>query len=414
MSRHERFPDERSSPDEAEATTPVGGRRSASRWIATAFLLGLAVLLARLFAVRGDLLDRVANPPAMKLVMLSVANPTATIDIPDDLFADGAPSGMSARAMSVFAQANGQTTTAERWLIHGLADRPSAYLSQFELCLLYWERGQRMMARETCRGTKASVQYWLSHGYRLEDQGQPEEALAYYDIATAVDPNYVRGWYVMGRTLFGLNRYDEAIVAYERMMVLDPTPSADVYEALGWSYLKLNNLELARDVLNRGLGVFPDQRTYYLAMADTFRAEDDLRAADSWYARMLQRWPNDVQAWAGRGDVAAASGQTADAVRFYREAVENQPQGFGYWLNLASSAWAGGDMTLATEAYEQARALQPDNPSVLLQVGRFYVETERTAEAQAVYEHVLQLQPDNHEAAVQLAAIVEPQPKIEP
>lgn len=389
-------------------------RRSSHRWIAMAVVVGLLVALLRFAALGGTLADAIINTALLRSAMSAVTGAPITTREPSDLVIKGDPTGMQARSLSAIALAMAQPATAERWLIHGLAEPSSAYLAQFELCLLYWDSGQRAKARETCRGTRVSAQYWLNQGYHFEDRGEREEALAYYDIATAIDPGSVRGWHAMGRTLLALERHEEAIAAYERMMVLNPTPPADVYEALGWSYLETNNLELAREVLNRGLIVFPAHRTYYLAMADTFRAENDLRAADSWYARMLQRWPNDVQAWSGRGDVAAASGRLQDAVRYYQVAVENQPQGFGYWLNLASSAWDGGDLTLAGEAYQQALMLQPDNPSVLLQVGRFYVETKRTAEARVVFEHVLQLQPDNREAAAQLAAIVDVgQPPVE-
>lgn len=386
----------------------ASNHRPRSGLVVAALLLGVVVLLLRIFTARDGLLDRAANPSLLKAAMRTVADPSATVNAPDNLFADGAPSGLSARAMSAIALASGQPASAERWLTYGLTDPSSAYLSQFELCLLYWNEGQRAKAREVCRGTQASIRYWLSRGYHFEDLRQLEEALAYYDIAAAIDPDSAQAWYVMGRTLFGLDRYDEAITAYERMMVLDPTPPVDVYEALGRAYLKMDNLQLARDVLNRGLMVFPNQRTFFLAMADTYRAESDYRAADSWYARMLQRWPDDVQAWSGRGDMAVANDQLSDAVRYYQKAVEFRPLGFEYWLNLAKTARAGGDAVLADEAYREALMLQPDNPAVLLQVGQFYAETKRTAEAREIFERVLQLQPGNREATDQLVAIGEP------
>ena len=398
--------EEQSSEDETDDPRTDNRRRPLRRWlVVAAIVVGFITAILRFAALGDALADIVTNPALLESAMAAVNDGPVMIDDPNGSFIRGQPTGVQARSMSVIARAMGQPATAERWLIHGLAEPSSAYLSQFELCLLYWNSGQRAKAREACRRTTVSARYWVNQGYNFENMDQREEALAYYDIATAVDPGFIQGWYAMGRTLFALHRYEEAIAAYERLMVLDPTPPADVYESLGWSYLETNNLEMARDVLNRGLMVFPNQRTYYLAMADTFRAESDFRAADSWYARMLQRWPFDVQAWSGRGDVAVASGRLKDAIRYYQVAVENQPQGFGYWLNLASSAWDGGDLTLANDAYQQALMLQPDNPSVLLQVGRFYVETKRTAEARVVFEHVLQLQPDNREAATQLAAI---------
>lgn len=413
MSGYTRYPSHKTSPKGEEAESPVGRSRStAGRWVRLALVVGLLTLFFRLTTLGNRLVGTMGNPILLAAAMQATSDHPLInlIDEEKAQISSGRElSGMQARALSAIARSRGQLTTAEVWLIQGMADRASAYLSQFELCLLYWNEGQRAHAREACRGTKASLQYWLNRGYDADDQKNLDEALDYYDMATAVDPDSVRAWYVLGRTLFALERYKETVAAYEHMMALNPTPPADVYEALGWSYLKLGRPEPARVILDRGLMVFPDRQTYYLAMADVFRAEGDLLAADSWYARMLQRWPDDVRAWSGRGEVAIADNRPDDAIDYYQKAAEGQPQGFGYWLNLASTAWAEDNISLANEAYRQALALQPDNPSVLLQVGRFYAATKQVDEAKAVFEHILQLQPGNDEAADQLAAIVDSQ-----
>ncbi len=82
---------------------------------------------------------------------------------------------------------------------------------------------------------------------------------------------------------------------YQNRSLLFPAgPSPDVYDSLGQSYLQNGNPTMAREVLNWGLLIYPSRREYYMGMADTYRAEDDLDSADSWYARTLQRWPNEA------------------------------------------------------------------------------------------------------------------------
>ncbi len=405
MNDHNWHHKEESSSQETAETSPKKIYRAVNWWMIAVLILGLIAISFRIAHLRDVLDDKIANPLLLKAVMQTRNDVSVAIKTPDNVFAGGMPTGIGARALSAIALSNGQTATAERWLIYGMTDLPSSYLTQFELCVLYWENGQRARAREACRGTKASSQYWLNQGYSFENRKQLDEALAYYEIATAVDPDRVQGWYVVGRALFNLKRYEEATVAYERILVLNPTPPVDVYESLAWSYIELDNIELARDVLDRGLLIFPDQRSFYLAMADTYRAESDLDAADGWYARMLQRWPIDVQAWSGRGDMALARGELNAAIRYYQTAVENQPEGYGYWLNLATTASLTDNIPLATEAYQQALAMQPDNPSVLLQAGRFFVETQQIDEATEIFEQVLLLQPGNDEAITQLASL---------
>lgn len=371
-------------------------------------MLGIIVLSIRIADIHENLGDKLANPSILKAVMRTITAEPEFVDIPKSQFPDGESSGLRARAMSEIAQAAGQSVTAEIWLIHGLVDPSSAYLSQFELCLLYWNEGRRDRALNACRGTKSSAVYWLNQGYLADERGDKPEALAYYEMAGFTDPDMVDAWHHIGITLFSLKRYDEAIEAYERVMALDPTPSPDVYDSLGQSYLQNGNPTMAREVLNRGLMIYPSRREYYVGMADTYRVENDLDSADSWYARTLQRWPNDAQVWSARGDVASRSGRQSDAIEYYQHAAENQPEGFGYWMSLASTAAMVGDIPLATESYRSALALRPDDVGAWLHAGRFFVNSNQMAEAKEVFEHILVLQPDNDEAAIQLAEIRDP------
>jgi tetratricopeptide (TPR) repeat protein len=387
----------------AEATVePIVERPATPRarltWTAAAFLLGALVLGLRLAgsASPGRMVDNRALLRAAMGADSAVPQPAGT------------PTGFQARALSRIAQTAGQPATAETWLAHGLTDPASAYLAQFELCRLYWNAGRQAQAREACRDTLDSATYWLSRGYVADQSGDIEGALAYYQMAAATDGELTAAWHQIGRALFALGRYEEAIPAFERLMVLDATPTADVYDALSLSYLELDNPTMARDVLDRGLLFYPDQRVYYLAMADSYRREDNLEAAEGWYARMLQRWPHDAQAWAARGDTAVAGGRLRDAIDYYRQAAANQPEGVGYWINLASTAVAAEDFPLATQAYRRAMELRPDDPAVWLHAGRFLVESGQVDEARAVFEHILVLQPDNDEAATQLAALAAP------
>jgi tetratricopeptide (TPR) repeat protein len=314
-------------------------------------------------------------------------------------------SGFQARALGRLAQAAGQRNIVELWLRRGLDDPQSGYLAQFELCRLYWDEGQRDVAREMCRDTQASAAYWLDRGYAADQAGDRDAALNFYQMAAAVDPALIAAWQQAGNSLFGLGRYDEAIPAYERVLALASTPPVAVIHSLGRAYLAVDNLTMARDVLNRGLAHYPNQREIFLVMAETYRQEADRITAESWYVRILQRWPGDDQTWAKRAEVAAADARWEDAIEYYQEAAKLRPEDSGYWLGLAAAAAVAGNTALATHAYQQALALRPDDPGLWLRAGRFLAETEQINAARVTFEHVLELQPDHAEAAAQLSAL---------
>lgn len=401
----ERLPVDRTlAPDTVVPPAP-SGRHRASWWAAAAGALGLLVLFSRILGLGSDLAHKMPNPALLKTAMQAEPADSLESAMP---YAGGEVSGLQARALAHTAQATGQHAAVEMWLRQGLADPDSGYLAQFELCRLYWNEGRRHDARAACRDTGASAVYWLERGYNASEIGQRADALAFFQMAADVDPELIAAWHQAGNALFGLARYAEAIPAYERVLALDQTPAADVIHSLGRAYLATDNPTMARDVLNRGLLFYPNQRELYLVMAETYRRESDQATAESWYVRILQRWPYDAQTWVNRAEVATADGRWNDALNYYQEAATLQPDDVSYWLALADAAVTTGSVGRATDAYQRAMALRPDDPGIWLRAGRFLADTDQVEEAHVAIERVLTLQPDNGEAAALLDALDHP------
>lgn len=401
----ERFPVDGTPTPETAVHPAARGLRRASWWAAAACALGLLLLFSRMLNLGSDLAHKMGNPALLKATMQDNASDSSGSATPD---AGGEVSGLQARALAHTALAAGRYDAVEMWLRRGLADPNSGYLAQFELCRLYWNEGRRDEARAACRDTRVSAVYWLERGYNAAENGQREDALALFQMAADVDPDLIAAWHQAGNSLFALGRYDEAIPAYERVLALAQTPMADVIHSLGRAYLATGNPTMARDVLNRGMLVYPNQRELYLVMAETYRREADQATAESWYVRILQRWPYDAQTWANRAEVATAEGRWNDALNYYQEAVTLQPEDVGYWLALADAAGTAKNVGRATDAYQQALALRPDDPGLWLRAGRFLADTEQADAARRALEHVLTLQPDNDEAAALLAGLDQP------
>lgn len=370
-------------------------------------LLAVLALVERVYTLRETSRATATNIALLKAVMPVIRHqdnaafagrvPPVTDDV----------TGFQARALAQLAFSDDEIAVAEKWLAKGLTDLPSADLTQFEMCRLYWNAGRFDLSMEACRGTVASAQYWLARGFEADDAGDRDKALAYYYMAAYTDTDLIEAWQHLGHALYAKGYYDQTVLAMERVLAVDPSPAADVYDTLGSAYLKLGNTSMARDVLNRGLFRYADQRVYYIGMANSYRLDGDLETADSWYVRLLQRWPFDAQTWAARGELAMAMGRSADAISYFKEATNYQPDGSGYWLNLALVAAAVGDVDQATAAYQAALALRPADINVWLQAGRYLAETGQTDDARVIFERVLALQPDNDEALAQLAALVD-------
>src|SRR5260370_19111528 len=80
---------------------------------------------------------------------------------------------------------------------------------------------------------------WLIEGAILMNLRRYEEALAAYEQAIRLDPNFARAYNGKGLTLNSLKRYEEAIAAFEQAIRLDPN-NADAYNFKG---IALNSLK---------------------------------------------------------------------------------------------------------------------------------------------------------------------------
>ncbi len=67
-----------------------------------------------------------------------------------------------------------------------------------------------------------SAQEWMKEGNALRDLKRYEEAIVAYEQAIRLDPNYALAYYNKGNALGDLKRYEEALAAYEQAIRLDP------------------------------------------------------------------------------------------------------------------------------------------------------------------------------------------------
>ena len=66
---------------------------------------------------------------------------------------------------------------------------------------------------------------WNNKGLALDDINKYDEAIKAFDKAIEINPQYSLAWYNKGRALYKLNKFDEAIKAYDKAIEIDPQHS---------------------------------------------------------------------------------------------------------------------------------------------------------------------------------------------
>lgn len=219
-------------------------------------------------------------------------------------------------------------------VIHRIRGNVLRDRKQYEEALASYDRALRL------KPDFAAAHY--DRGNALLSLQRPAEALASYDRALTFSPEYADALYNRGLALQSLQRHDEALVSYDRALALKPE-DAEALNNRGNALLDLKRLDDALASYDRALSLKPDyvQAIYNrgFALHGLKRPEDAARS----YARLLELAPDYPFA---KGHLLSTKMLCCDweQVAQIAEAVENDIQAgkkaaepFGY-LGIGNSA----------------------------------------------------------------------------
>ncbi len=183
----------------------------------------------------------------------------------------------------------------------------------------------------------------------LRSQGRLEEALVAYDRALALDPLSSLAWYGKGNLLLDLERHEEAIAAYDHALTSDPMLAlawygkAVTFEALGLAYDAL-------DACDHALGINARLTPAWAGKGDILSRLERYEEAVACYDRALALAPEDARTWRHKGDALRELGRQRDGARVPSHRVTHgSPTGGStfHQLKLYEEALAAYDRALA-------------------------------------------------------------------
>jgi tetratricopeptide (TPR) repeat protein/tRNA A-37 threonylcarbamoyl transferase component Bud32 len=190
-----------------------------------------------------------------------------------------------------------------------------------------------------------------------------EDALAAYQKAVNIKPNYIQGWYGQGKAFFELKKYQEALTAYDKAIQIQP----DYLEA--W--------------IGRGF-----------ALSSLQRYSEAISAFD----KALQMKNDDPAVWNAKGDAFRNLKQFDNAIKSYDQAIELQPENYESWYKKGFSFQNIKQYDDAITAYTKAVELKPDYTSALYNLGNSLVNLNRYEDALKAYDQVVQYQSNHYQS----------------
>jgi tetratricopeptide (TPR) repeat protein len=103
---------------------------------------------------------------------------------------------------------------------------------------------------ETNETEIASAELWLEKGNYLYEQGRYDEAVVFYDRSLLLNPQHDASWFNKGNALYMQGNYDKALQAFDRTIEINPQ-DANAWICRGLTLKKLDRTVEANEAFVR-------------------------------------------------------------------------------------------------------------------------------------------------------------------
>jgi tetratricopeptide (TPR) repeat protein len=227
----------------------------------------------------------------------------------------------------------------------------------------------------------------FERGQNAHAKGDVARALALYEGALKLRPEFPEAEYQRGTALVALNRTTEAEAAFSRAIDLRKDWALPV-SALGNLLARAERDKEAEPVLRRAL---------QLGVRDSLTIDSlsavRARAGDKNEALTLARTATDdenasASAWAWRGALERASGDKEAALSSLNHSLQIEPNYLGALKERAELRLAAADYQPAIADLKAALSIKPGDKETSLRLAQAYELSNKPDEAQRIYETI--------------------------
>ncbi|XGV88807.1 MAG: tetratricopeptide repeat protein [Limnothrix sp. BL-A-16] len=262
--------------------------------------------------------------------------------------------------------------------------------------LLSASRMYRMMFGRFIRIVQRKPNYdyiWARQGNALWHLERYEEAIDAFQRAIKIGPNANR-YNILGLIYRDLKQYEEAITAYQQAIELD---SNYVYAHgnLGNAYRDLKRYEEAIAAYQRAIELDSNNAGHHYNLGLAYYNLKRYEEAISAYQRAIELDPNFVYAHNGLGNAYRDLKRYEEAIAAYQRAIELDPN-FVYSHNRLGNAYR--DLKRYEEAiaaYQRAIELDPNEAIYHNNLGLAYGDLKQYEEAISAFQRAIELDSNN-------------------
>jgi tetratricopeptide (TPR) repeat protein len=196
-------------------------------------------------------------------------------------------------------------------------------------------------------------------GYSFSINGQDQQALQYFKLATQNDPSSTSAWYGLGYCYAGKNSHTEAIAAYKQAIKTNPANELSYYH-LGNYYNQIGRYDEAIESLQKVVALNPKFEAAHFNLGIIFNK--------------LGRYDEGREA--------------------FESVIRINPQAQNAYYNIGVTYTKLGQYALAAMAYKKAIDIHPEFPKAIFNLGVVYGELGNAEDEMSAYKRAIRINPD--------------------
>lgn len=193
---------------------------------------------------------------------------------------------------------------------------------------------------------------------RLAKKGKLDSAVACWQAAISLHPEYIDAYYNMGIAQVESGNLQEAFISFQTTIELDPSHANALYN-LGLTLSKQNKLDEAIAVYDRAFELNPEDIDIPLALGSAFFKQGEWEWAINAYQSALEINPESVIALGGLGAALTEFGELEEAITCLQSAISIDPNDARVYGDLAHAFARAKQIEDASFCYQRAIKLDP-------------------------------------------------------
>ncbi|MBE8985847.1 tetratricopeptide repeat protein [Nostoc sp. LEGE 12450] len=234
-------------------------------------------------------------------------------------------------------------------------------------------------------------------GNTLFDLQRYQDALEVYEKVVNIRPDYAQGWNGQGKTLYKLKKSKEALAAYDRAIQIKP----DYFEAWSGRGFVLANLQRYQEAIasfDKALQLNNESSEVWNAKGEAFSNLKQYDQAIKAYEKAIELKSDNYEAWYKKGLALQNSNRYEEAIAAYQKVVDLKPDYEQAWYNLGNGLVNLQRYQDAFNAYDKAVQYKSNYYQAWFSRGNTLLNLRRYPEAIESFNQVIKYNPSNYQA----------------